>query len=311
MDSFFTFSDGVPKLEEDLWEFVGDWRPQVAPGVDPARSMEFLRPVGPPPSGCCQPPREPWRLAEQYQGSRDSSAVRLRQMMDIVRPNPLFALPLEAAGASQRMIEEPTQFRDIASYLDTGRDENGVDVVIEANCVICGRMLMLPDRVSQDRYPDADFEHLVVTPCGHLFGAHCLESHLQCVDEITEEQAQHDPFMEFRFRDCPVCRTELVYTDCKCRIPLRPYNPQFLRWPQVPLTFAEGGRIPRACRVCTLQEAEDEAVAFMNFLMPGVPPHMLIDPDVVGQDQISAARRLMLAQLKEAARWELNAINRW
>jgi hypothetical protein len=171
------------------------WQPDTAPGVEPAKSLSFLRPVGPPPTGMGgqqQPHRHETVCSQPLPLFAPQSSV---EFSNTVQWGPSFASPHTIANHHRqqllpRSIESPSTMRDIAPYLDTGRDEKGCPVLIEASCPICGRLLEMPDHVStKHRYPEADVEPLVVTPCGHLFGACCLEMHLR------ERDSERDNYM--------------------------------------------------------------------------------------------------------------------
>ncbi|KAI1747959.1 hypothetical protein F4782DRAFT_543170 [Xylaria castorea] len=137
--------------------------------------------------------------------------------------------------------ETASLFGDFARYLDDGIDEDGNPVSIQLTCGICmesklkvtscliGNGSSPPPRIPED----TPAEDLSILPCGHFFGANCLYEWL-----ISADQG-----------GCPLCRYELVYACGHDMEPLE-YNSSMFRREHIPLTFPEGGLVPRSCRSC-------------------------------------------------------------
>ncbi|KAI0136337.1 hypothetical protein BJ170DRAFT_710321 [Xylariales sp. AK1849] len=276
--------------------FPDGWQPDVAPGVSPKESLQFLRPVGPPPTGQVRTPQQPWRLDPPY--SPPPIATLEWAFCSPPVAHSYYQDPQH--GGERHVIQEPSQFRDIAPYFDSGRDENDNEVVIDMSCPVCGRLLEVPNCVAPLNYPNPDIEPLVVTPCSHMLGAHCLEINNRYRDEGGEGE-----------RACPICRFPLVYSECKCRIPLRPYNPRFPRRQQLPLTIPEGGRVHDICRECAFGNAEFNIDGVLEHSFPLVSESEYADPAVVGPYHVLAMIDWLRNSLVNAVRWQDNSVMRW
>ncbi|KAH8202648.1 hypothetical protein TruAng_003134 [Truncatella angustata] len=250
------------------------WQPVAAPGVEPAKSLTFLRPVGPPPTG----PVAGVQLDRGFRPQPVASSHRCQT-------ESLFSSPAvpgtgnddEQPAKERRVIKDPSQFRDIAAYLDTGQDEDGNEVSIVATCP----------------YPNPETEPLQVLPCGHLIGAKCLDTHFRYKNQLIREDLDDHPNVDSAlFVDCPMCRFPLDHPGCRQHDPdknvwhvrhtveLRPYNPTLPRAGQVPLTILEGGEVEFYCRHCILAIREQNFKMFsevLDHLLPNVANNRYID----------------------------------
>ncbi|KAI1426543.1 hypothetical protein F5Y12DRAFT_794106 [Xylaria sp. FL1777] len=160
--------------------------------------------------------------------------------------------------------ENTSLFSDFARYIDKGVDENLNPVQLDLTCVIChDSKLQVPDSLTPDYHwsKEQSIEWLAVLPCGHFYGADCLErwfltSALESEDGVTR---------------CPLCRFKVMY-QCGHYIPPREYNPELFRAEQVPLTLPEGGAVPHSCEVCYKGNVDGAIDRLRDLLFPRVLP---------------------------------------
>ncbi|KAI0103170.1 hypothetical protein GGR51DRAFT_256989 [Nemania sp. FL0031] len=179
-------------------------------------------------------------------------------------PGLVRALPPSLAPTHLITNNEASLFSDFACYLDRGVDENGYPVIVDLTCAIClDRKLVVPSCVTSPNqtFESDNFEWLTVLPCGHFFGSKCLESW------IEEAQWDHNAVVP-----CPLCRFKLAYA---CGHPLLPreYNPLWTRNAQMPMTFPEGGDIPRVCEECFELELDERIEGVQAMIFPLEVPH--------------------------------------
>jgi hypothetical protein len=211
----------------------------------------------------------------------------------------------------RRLIEEPSLFRDIAGYLDDGRDEEGNEVSIEAPCPICGRVLKLPEAVMPQQCAELETEALVVLPCGHMFGAECLAAHLRLTDQMAAQHPRDEQHPDRFARCCPLCRLLLEYQYCGHNLRFRPFDPRRPRREQVPLTIPEGGRLLEFCRSCDLRHCRIEIEHFCEAVLPNVECHRYPHPDRINPEQVSVVRSRLLDLLWDTIRWQAHGILDW
>ncbi len=109
---------------------------------------------------------------------------------------------------------------------------------------------------------DGEVEEPVITPCGHIFGQHCLKIHIE---------SRHAANMRV---SCPMCRFDLHFKGCKHIIaPLEAFSPT------TPGTIRPA-QVPENCLNCELgflniaydqvinayKDEEDNALLFIGFL---------------------------------------------
>ncbi|KAI1412557.1 hypothetical protein F5Y13DRAFT_190153 [Hypoxylon sp. FL1857] len=149
-------------------------------------------------------------------------------------------------------------FGDIVKYFDTGLDTNGDHIILDLSCTICDEnRLEVPAAVSPQTQPEdsVGLEPMSILPCGHFFGARCLDSWI----EACKGQG-HVP-------NCPTCRLELEYRDCGHPIQIKHYNVLLPRRYQIPLTVPEGGFIRfycRSCRAASIVDLADQLIEELN-----------------------------------------------
>jgi hypothetical protein len=205
------------------------------------------------------------------------------------------------------LISNPSQFRDIAPYLDTGVDDQHNTVRVDLSCAICDRILALPEAVSTVGHIDADIEPLVVTPCGHLLGYHCLEIHCRYRDEDDEERLLDPP----GGRNCPVCRFKFLYPLCRHRMKLRPYDIKVARHQQTPLTILEGGMVPEQCPECDRKDAEACISELVHELLPDAGEDGHYVQSAYADTWMGDMRTWLKKTMRQARNWRDEAILRW
>lgn len=288
------------------------WQPQTAPGVEPTASLEFLRPVGPPPAGNVPVPALLRRLGEQYERP---PTVRNRRRETTIS---LQFLPnggdCEQPSAKRRRVIEPSHFRDVAKYFSVDaptRDEQGDEISIELPCLICGSLLEMPEPLMPIHYPDLETVPLVVLPCGHMFCANCVQQHLQYKDVLIEEHRHDRTAWETTCRDCPLCRFPLEYKCCPHDMKLRAYNVKYPREEQLPKTIPEGGKVPETCRACASGWARGEIHDFCRVIFPDVGGEIYIRPDDVGPVQVDEMREHFVSILWDAVQRQAENMLSW
>jgi hypothetical protein len=325
------------------------WHPDVAPGVNPAESLAFLRPVGPPPAAITPP----WRRPPHQPEGEDYIALTHQA------PGTVLLSQLSVPGTDvceeerpakrRRLIENPSQFRDIARFLDprsssisssghnldrNAAEEEGEEgeteeegdqgVSIEAPCPICGRQLRLPDAVMPDTsaYPDpeTETETMAVLPCGHMIGAECLAQHLAYKDDLAfAELGIHDlgetlpRGSAFGYHDCPLCRFPLGHADCGHGLVPKLYDPAWgpRRGRQIPPTLPEGGRVSPACRACSLASYDAWVWESCANALPHLADHCYREPELYGPRQVAALREAAADMLWASVRLQVDALLDW
>ncbi|KAI0817189.1 hypothetical protein GGR55DRAFT_693481 [Xylaria sp. FL0064] len=151
--------------------------------------------------------------------------------------------------------ENVSQFRDIRPYLDGGIDENGYPVVVDLDCSICCtsklrvRQCMMPQSQSRNKSSSSDangnnmdeidaIENLSVLPCGHFFGAECLNTWF----DTSKEEGSYE-------LHCSTCRFP-CWHQCNHYIQPSNYDPSRSAMAHIPRTLPEGGRVPDKCKSC-------------------------------------------------------------
>ncbi|KAI0890465.1 uncharacterized protein GGS22DRAFT_183809 [Annulohypoxylon maeteangense] len=194
-------------------------------------------------------------------------------------------------------------FGDLAEYLESGYDMHGNHIMCDLTCVICcGNKLEMPTCVSPPRTPeeDAKTEPLCVLPCGHFFGAYCIEKWIStCRDED-------------RCSDCPVCRFPLLYEYCGHEVKLRHHDPRFRRPGQLPLTIPEGGCVPAYCRWCRVDYVKDLAHQMAQVVYPkDVPESAFFSPRSFGPSDFSELRGIIRSNMLSAFYHAEDAFDHW
>lgn len=341
------------------------WQPDTAPGVNPTTSLTFLRPAGPPPGMVEQHPQQ---QQQQQPGTWVRSTASPFQALPPQPPTvesrdtPGWGLPFAEPQATPqhgqqqsslppRVIDNPSMMQEIAPYLDSGVDEDGRRVLIEAFCPICCRTLELPDHVTARRDPEPDIEPMVVTPCGHLLGSHCLEQHLRERDEQTymygrmgeaaspqmgghgqgqrlepgemreghpnydtgyESDGSYEEEQWPSLRDCPMCRFPLTYPRCGCAVPLRAYSGRLGRAAQTPATLGEGGAVPRACRRHDrAAAARGVARLLADHLSDDVPAASYLQPATRGPEHVRGVCAWLNDVFLLAISWRVEGMMTW
>ncbi|KAK9418146.1 hypothetical protein SUNI508_08340 [Seiridium unicorne] len=310
MDNIFSTFVGYPVSVEEGEVFP--WTPDTAPGVDPAKSLEFLRPAGPPPAGSVLAPQLSQNLTQPY----ERPAVTQKRTFETLLPLP--ALDEledceERPAKKRRIIENPSQFRDIVPYFATGHDSDGNRVAVEAPCPVCGCLLELPSTVMPTQYADLEVEPLVVLPCGHLFGFHCLSTYLEYKDEMIADDRLYNPYVEPMCRDCPLCRFRLVHghEGCNHNIEFGPYEPQCPRAEQLPLTILEGGFVDDVCRSCILGDTRAEIEDFCQSIVPDMGTRRYRNAEVLGPDHVNSIRSNLIQVIWNIVQWQSSGVLDW
>ncbi|KAH6692394.1 hypothetical protein F5X68DRAFT_200831 [Plectosphaerella plurivora] len=110
-------------------------------------------------------------------------------------------------------------------------------VIKSPEALICGLCQITPLKFGGDGLASIERRRClnpdsipVITPCGHVAGANCMNTWLQA-----------DP-------SCPFCSMPLIYEECGHRV--HPKSVTNLDLGLIPPTIPEGGVIPRSCHSC-------------------------------------------------------------
>ncbi|KAI2465476.1 hypothetical protein F4781DRAFT_424740 [Annulohypoxylon bovei var. microspora] len=196
-----------------------------------------------------------------------------------------------------------SMFSDVVGYFDTGFDMYGNHIMCDLTCGICGDgKLEMPSCVSprQSLEEVARTEPLCILPCGHFFGAWCMDAWIStCRDED-------------RISDCPLCRFPLHYDCCGHEIRIRHYDPRFTRAGQLPLTLPEGGCVPAYCKGCRVNYVKDMADRMAETVYPrDVPPGAFWDPNKFGPYEFRDMRALIRADMLDSFLRGEEAFSHW
>lgn len=191
-----------------------------------------------------------------------------------------------------RKNSDVTLFGDVAKYIEQPIDQYGNHVMFDLTCnICCENKLEMPSRVSPPRNPEENVrvEPLCVLPCGHMFGAWCMDSWMATCRE------------QKKCSDCPICRTLLHYDHCGHEIRIRHYDPRFRRAGQLALTLPEGGCIPSFCEWCRGRHVEHRADKIAHTIYPSdVPEASFINLLKCGPTEFRSMRNRMRDYLFDA-----------
>ncbi|KAI1093643.1 hypothetical protein F5B19DRAFT_114659 [Rostrohypoxylon terebratum] len=176
-------------------------------------------------------------------------------------------------------------FSDVVKYFEHPIDRYGNHIMFDLTCSICcENKLEMPSRVTPPRSPGDNVmvEPLCVLPCGHMFGAWCMDNWMAACREGDK------PI------NCPLCRRVLHYNHCGHEIRIRHYDPRFHRAGQLALTLPEGGCIPSTCEWCSTSHVKEWARRVADTIYPeNIPETAFINLSKCGPNDFKDMRARM------------------